>query len=76
MEPRGMRGSKKLQDLFVDARLPARDRRRVPVVTDDSGRIVWVAGLRLARGVEATQESKRAIHLAVEPVGNRGEVGA
>jgi tRNA(Ile)-lysidine synthase len=76
MEPRGMRGSKKLQDLFVDARLPASERRRVPIVADDTGRIVWVAGLRLARGVEAAQESRRAIRLAVQPVGNKRQVGA
>jgi len=68
LEPRGMRGSKKLQDLFVDSRVPARRRRRVPIVVDDAGRIVWVVGLRVARGVAAAPGSRQAIHLASRPV--------
>jgi tRNA(Ile)-lysidine synthase len=67
LEPKGMRGSKKLQDLFVDSRVPARERRRVPVVTDASGRIVWVAGLRAARGVTAGRSTARALILVVGP---------
>lgn len=44
--PLGLRGSKKLQDLFVDAKIPREDRRRVPIVTDQKG-ILWVPGFRI-----------------------------
>ena len=37
-------GRKKLQDLFVDAKVPRAVRDRVPVVTDSAGRVVWVPG--------------------------------
>lgn len=38
-------GHKKLQDVFVDGRVPYRERLR-PVLVDRSGRILWVPGLR------------------------------
>ena len=38
-------GSRSLQDLFVDRKVPRALRDRVPVVTDANGAIVWVAGV-------------------------------
>ncbi len=35
---------RKLQDYFVDRKVPRAERNRVPVVTDASDRIVWVGG--------------------------------
>lgn len=42
---RGARGSRKLQDVFVDLRVPAERRDLHPVVTDGDGRLLWVPGL-------------------------------
>jgi tRNA(Ile)-lysidine synthase len=42
---RGPRGSRKLQDVFVDLRVPAERRALQPVVTDGDGRLLWVPGL-------------------------------
>jgi tRNA(Ile)-lysidine synthase len=47
MQPAGMTGTKKLQDIFVDAHVPRSRRASVPVFETPAG-IVWVAGLRLA----------------------------
>jgi tRNA(Ile)-lysidine synthase len=41
----GARGSRKLQDLFVDLRVPAERRDLQPVVADGEGRLLWVPGL-------------------------------
>jgi tRNA(Ile)-lysidine synthase len=38
-------GTKKLKKLFLEERIPAGERHRVPVVVDASGAIVWVAGV-------------------------------
>lgn len=44
--PFGMGGrSKKLQDFFMDLKVPVRERRRVPIVEAPEG-IVWVVGYR------------------------------
>lgn len=42
---RGRAGSRKLQDLLVDRRVPAERRDAVPVVTDAEGRLLWVPGV-------------------------------
>lgn len=41
----GAGGSRKLQDLFVDLRVPSERRDLQPVVVDGVGRLVWVPGL-------------------------------
>lgn len=44
--PLGMNSSKKLQDFFVDTKVPRDERDAVPLVTSNNN-IVWVAGHRL-----------------------------
>ncbi|MFQ5882074.1 MAG: tRNA lysidine(34) synthetase TilS [Candidatus Methylomirabilales bacterium] len=44
--PWGLGGGKKLQDLFVDAKIPREDRGKVPIVEDRKG-ILWVPGFRI-----------------------------
>jgi tRNA(Ile)-lysidine synthase len=48
MQPLGAPGRRKLQDLFVDRKIPRGQRHRVPVVEDAAGRILWVAGVAVA----------------------------
>jgi tRNA(Ile)-lysidine synthase len=42
--PVGLGGEKKLQDFFVDRKVPRDERDRIPLVVDARDRIVWVAG--------------------------------
>ena len=44
MRPAGLGGSKKLQDLFTDRKVPREERALVPVV-ESGGEIAWVAGV-------------------------------
>jgi tRNA(Ile)-lysidine synthase len=45
--PLGLGGCKKLQDFFVDAKVPRAERARIPLVVSGQ-RIAWVAGHRIA----------------------------
>ncbi|MDA1127231.1 MAG: tRNA lysidine(34) synthetase TilS [Chloroflexi bacterium] len=47
IQPLGMRGQKKLQDLFTDLRVPRHWRGRVPLLENARG-IAWVVGYRIA----------------------------
>jgi tRNA(Ile)-lysidine synthase len=51
MRPLGMKGTKKVQDIFGDLKVPRDERARVPVLVC-RGEVVWVAGYRIARGWE------------------------
>lgn len=54
LQPLGSSGRKKVQDVFVDRKIPRDDRDREPIVTDEVGRIVWVAGQVLAAPFRVT----------------------
>jgi tRNA(Ile)-lysidine synthase len=47
IRPLGLGGSKSLQDLFTDRKVPRSLRHALPVVTSDA-RIVWIAGVAVS----------------------------
>ena len=50
-QPFGLGGrSRKLQDLFVDRKVPRAERARIPLVLDAAGRVVWVVGFGIGHG--------------------------
>lgn len=63
--PAGMEGSKKLQDILVDAKVPQRLRDRIPLLVagDD---ILWVIGYRLDRRYLAESPTEHALLVRVE----------
>jgi tRNA(Ile)-lysidine synthase len=67
MQPLGMAGSRKLQDLFVDAKVPRAERRQRPVIVDGDGRILWVAGLRIAHRAALQPGATECLHLVWRP---------
>jgi tRNA(Ile)-lysidine synthase len=48
LHPLGAPGRKKVQDVLVDRKVPRDDRDLVPIVTTETGEIVWIAGQVLA----------------------------
>jgi tRNA(Ile)-lysidine synthase len=59
LQPFGMEGrSKKLQDLFTDAKLDRAEREAAWLLCDADDRILWVIGLRSAESVRLTGAEK------------------
>jgi tRNA(Ile)-lysidine synthase len=48
IRPLGLDGSKSLQDLFTDRKVPRSLRRALPVVTAGDGAIAWIAGVAVS----------------------------
>ncbi|MDX5320340.1 MAG: tRNA lysidine(34) synthetase TilS [Bacteroidota bacterium] len=46
MQPFGMKGKKKLSDLLIDAGVNRLDKSHIPVLCDEKGEILWLAGIR------------------------------
>ena len=63
--PLGMAGGKKLQDIFVDKKIPKRERARAAVVCDDE-KILWVVGVVTSERAKVTQDTVEAIRLTAE----------
>jgi tRNA(Ile)-lysidine synthase len=60
--PLGMRGRKKLQDLFVDAKIPRETRGNIPLVVA-RGDIAWVVGVRMSEQFKVTESTKRVLRI-------------
>ncbi len=48
MSVKGLNGTKKLKDIFIDEKIPLYKRNSWPVVTDKHGEILWLPGLKKA----------------------------
>lgn len=46
MSWKGLEGSKKVKDIFIDAKIPLNQRDNWPILTDNNGEILWVIGLK------------------------------
>ncbi len=65
LQPLGAPGRRKVQDVLVDRKVPKDDRDRVPIVTTEKGRIVWVAGQVLAEPFRVTSLTKSVVVLTL-----------
>ncbi len=63
-QPLGMNDLKKLQDFFVDEKIPRRQRGRVPLLCASDGRIAWVAGVRIAEPFKVTERTRRILRVS------------
>jgi tRNA(Ile)-lysidine synthase len=68
MRPAGLGGTKTLQDLFTDRKVPRALRHALPVV-ESQGEIVWVAGVAVDERFAAPEADPGAIALSARALG-------
>jgi tRNA(Ile)-lysidine synthase len=71
MRPAGLGGSKSLQDLFTDRKVPRALRRTLPVI-EAHGEIVWVAGVAVDERFAASEGEPGAVGLSARSVASGG----
>ena len=49
MKVKGLNGSKKVKDIFIDEKVPISQRDLWPVVVDSEDKIVWLPGLKKSK---------------------------
>lgn len=64
--PFGLDGSKKIQDLYVDAKLPVTDRDVYPLIVDGKEPL-WIPGLAVSDHAKVTLDTKVIIQLDYTP---------
>jgi tRNA(Ile)-lysidine synthase len=67
--PVGLHGRKKLQDFFVDRKIARRTRDAVPLVVDETDRIVWVAGHGIDEAFRVTDPAQGVLILKMKALG-------
>lgn len=58
--PLGMKGSKKLKDIFIDLKIPIGKRDEIPVVTFDD-EIAWIVGYKVSENFKVKKETKKIL---------------
>ncbi|WP_421382571.1 tRNA lysidine(34) synthetase TilS [Bacillus salacetis] len=48
MKVKGLNGTKKVKDIFIDEKIPVRLRDTWPIVEDDNGNILWIPNLKIS----------------------------
>ena len=70
MQPFGMAGSKKLSDIFIDGKIPGRERRSACVV-EDADEILWLVGVTTAEKCRVAPETDQIVRISIQPRGDR-----
>ena len=65
MQPLGMEGSRKLQDIFTDLKVPRAQRAQIPIVVC-RGEIIWIPGYRIDAKWALRNRTDRSIHVRME----------
>lgn len=63
--PYGMKGSKKLKDLFMDMKVPKEKREKTPVVLFDNV-ITWIVGYRTSNNFKIDKDTKQILEIKAE----------
>ena len=66
MRPLGAPGSRKLQDIFTNEKIPRPQRRRIPLVTMND-RPIWIVGHRIAESVKLAAETRKVLKMSCFP---------
>lgn len=64
--PLGMKGRKKISDLFTDEKLSIPEKKRVPVFVSDN-RVAWVCGFRMDENFRITADTRSVVKIVYAP---------
>jgi tRNA(Ile)-lysidine synthase len=67
MQPYGLNGTKKVKDMFIDAKIPPSERDAVPLIVDAKGQVLWIPGLRYSKHAPVHTDTVHMLHLKLIP---------
>ena len=62
--PRGMTGSRKVKDIFIDAKIPLEIRGRVPLIFS-GGHLVWIGGMKVSARTGVTENTASILKVEI-----------
>jgi len=67
MRPLGLGGTKSLQDIFTDRKVPRRQRPHWPLVVTPE-RIAWVVGYTIEEAFRVTERTQEVLEVEAQPL--------
>jgi len=65
ISPLGVQGHKKLKDLFIDKKIPVKERDTIPVIVMND-QPIWVVGICIDNKVKVTCNTKKILKLTFQ----------
>ena len=65
MIPCGMKGRKKIKDIFIDLKIPAEERESKLIIADDD-KILWLEGFRIHNSLKVSSSTKKILNITME----------
>ena len=62
MKPLGMQGMKKIQDLFVDEKIPAEKRAQIPLLCTGQ-EVIWIVGRKISENYKVKKDTEKVVIL-------------
>jgi len=60
IRPLGLRGTKKVKSVFIDAKIPRIERSKIPLLVDAES-VLWIAGMRVHEKSEVTDRTRKVL---------------
>lgn len=64
ISPTGLKGSKKVKDILIDAKVPRHERDAMPIITCGD-EILWIPGYRISKKYALSSDTAKSIHITV-----------
>ena len=64
MSLKGMQGTKKIKDIFIDQKIPVDERNHWPIITDSNNRVLWLPALKKCHDAKVGHDSHDYILLS------------
>ncbi|HHT9135937.1 MAG TPA: tRNA lysidine(34) synthetase TilS [Candidatus Wunengus sp. YC60] len=65
ISPLGVRGHKKIKDLFIDKKIPLKERDAIPIVVMNN-QPIWVIGICMDNSVKVTPDTRKILKLSFQ----------
>lgn len=62
----GLNGSKKVKDIFIDAKLPPRQRANLPLLVDSENSVLWIPGLKRSAQAAVSERTTRFLYITID----------
>lgn len=65
MQPLGMKGRKKLSDIFTDEKIPLLQKKSIPLLVSGD-EILWIVGVKVSDKAKVTEKTKVVVRIGLE----------
>ncbi|BBI30674.1 tRNA lysidine(34) synthetase TilS [Cohnella abietis] len=70
IQPYGLNGTKKVQDMFIDAKVPRSRRDKIPILVDGDNRVLWIPGMRRSSHALVTPNTRLTLLIRLVSIEN------